>query len=162
MAEFWCFEGQKCHFHAVSCDYCIFPIFKIFIFGLFKKCSRVIFRVPYEKQTQKYASHRQNPKFSIWTFLDLVTMNDRDLEYASQKLRMIRRSVPDTIHVVGIDLFPFHTALVRDKPRYSKSSNIFTLTWPMTSSVTPRSTTLGFPSRIFQIYRTPFEFCKSD
>ena len=59
-------------------------------------------------------------------------------------------------------LFPFHTALVRDKTRYSKSSNIFTLTWPVTSSVTPRSTTLAFPRQILYIYGTPFEFCKSD
>ena len=36
-----------------------------------------------------------------------MTLNDLDLEYAHRKLRMILRSVPDTIHVV---LLTFHTA----------------------------------------------------
>ena len=66
----------------------------------------------------------------------------------------------DTCRCIGF--FPFHTALVCDKSRYSKSSNILTLTWPVTSSVTPRLTTLGFPRQIVQIYRTPFGFCRSD
>ena len=37
-----------------------------------------------------------------------------------------------------------------------------TLAWHVTSSVTLRSTKLGFTRQILQIYRTPFEFCKSD
>ena len=42
-----------------------------------------------------------------------------------------------------------------DKARLSKSSNILNLTWPVTSSVTPRSTKLDFPRQILSIYRTP-------
>ena len=66
------------------------------------KCYRVIFRVLDEILTQKHASRHPNPKFSVWPFLDLVTLNDLDLQYVHRILRMIFRSVPDTIHVVAL------------------------------------------------------------
>ena len=61
-------------------------------FGPFKNCSRAIFRFLDEKLAQKHVSCLQNPKFSVWHYLDLVTLNDLDLEYAHRKLRMIKLS----------------------------------------------------------------------
>ena len=58
-----------------------------------------------KKMTQKDVSYCPNPKFSVWPSLDVVTLNDLDLEYAEWKLRMILRSVPDTIHVVVLTYF---------------------------------------------------------
>ena len=73
---------------------------KLVRFGPFKKCSGVTFRVVDEQLTQEHLSRLPNPLFSVWPFLDLVTLNDLDHEYANRKLRMILRSIPDTIHVV--------------------------------------------------------------
>ena len=66
-----------------------------------------MFRVLYEKLSQKHVSGNKNPKFLVWPFLDLVTLNDLDLENFHRKLRMILRSVPDTIHVVVLTYFHF-------------------------------------------------------
>ena len=46
-------------------------------------------------------------------------------------------------------LIPFDTAVMRDKTRHAKLSNILTLTWTVTSSVTLGSTTFGVPRYIF-------------
>ena len=70
---FW--RSKTVIFHAVHGDFRIFPSFIFSRFGPFKKCSRVIFRVLDGKLTQKHVSRRPNPKFSVWPFLDLVTLN---------------------------------------------------------------------------------------
>ena len=45
------------HFHAISGDFCFFPVLKICpIWAFQKKCSRVIFRVLDEKLTIKHGS----------------------------------------------------------------------------------------------------------
>ena len=53
---------------------------------------------------------------SVWPFLELMTLNDLDLEYAHRKLRMILRSVPDTIHVVVLTYFHFIRLWCATKP----------------------------------------------
>ena len=40
-------------------------------------------------------------------------------------------------------------------------SNILTLTWPVTSLVTPRSIKFVFPRQFFQVFQMPFEFLES-
>ena len=100
-------EFEEAIFHPVLAVSAFSRFSKFVRFGPFKKCSRVIFRVLDEKLTQKHVSHHPNPKFSVWPFLDLVTLNDLDLEYAQRKLRMILRSVPDTIFVVLLTYFHF-------------------------------------------------------
>ena len=89
-------------FPAISAFYDFFLFAR---FWPFKGCSRDIARVLDEKLTQKHVSRRQNPKFSVWPFLNLLTLNDLDLEYTHRKLRMILRSVPDTIHVTVLAYF---------------------------------------------------------
>ena len=42
-----------------------------------------------------------------------------------------------------------------------QDADIFTLTWPVTSSMTSRSMTLGFAQQYFQGYQGPFEFWQS-
>ena len=48
-----------------------------------------------------------------------MTLNEPDPEYAHRKLRMIRRSVLDTTHVVVLT-YSFHTALVCSKNQILK------------------------------------------
>ena len=132
----------------------LFPAISVFSrlsefvrFGRFKKWSMVIFSVFDEKSTQKHVSRRRNPKFSVWPLLDLVTLNDLDLECVHRKLKMILRSVPDKIDVVVLTYFHFIRLLCAAKPD-TPNCQTFCL-WPVTSSVTPRSATLGFPGQIF-------------
>ena len=131
---FW--RSKQPFFSLVPAFSVFFRFSKFVRFWPFRKFSRVIFRVLDEKLTRKHVSRCPNPKFSVWTFLDLVTLND--LEFTHRKPRMTFRRVTDTIHVVVLAYFPFPAALVRDKSRFSKSSNILSLTWPVTSSVTNR------------------------
>ena len=106
MTNLWHFEGRKWPFFTLFPGISTFLRFSNFVrFRPFKKCSRVIFRVLDEKLTQKHVSRRQNQKFSVWPFPDLVTLNDLDLEYAQRKLIVILRSVPDTIHGVVLTYF---------------------------------------------------------
>ena len=147
MTEFWYFEDRKWPLFPLFPGISVFFLFPFFRpFQRFKKCSRVIFLVLDGKLTEEHVSRHPNMKISNWPFLDLVTLNDLELKCAYRKLIMIHRSVADTIHaVLHIYLFPFDMAVVRDKARYAKWSNIVTFTWSATSPVTPRSTTLGFP-----------------
>ena len=158
MHQFWRFEGRKRPFFTLyPAIPASFRFSKCVRFGPFKKCCRVPFRILDEKQNQKRVSHRANPKFSVRPFLDFVTLNDLDLEYAHRKLWMILGSVPDTIHVVILTYFHSIRLQSAIKPD-SKLSNILALTWPVTSSVTPRSINLGFPRQILQIYRRRLNF----
>ena len=44
-------------------------------------------------------------KSLVWHVFHLVTLNDLDHEYGHQRLGMILRSIPDTIHVVVLTYF---------------------------------------------------------
>ena len=86
----------------------VFSWFSKFVrFGPLSKCPRVIFLVLYEKLTQEHVSRCPKTKFSVWSSLDLVTLNELDLECAHQKLRMVLRCVQDTIFVVVLTCFHF-------------------------------------------------------
>ena len=57
-------------------------------------------------------------------FFDLLTLDDLHLTQGHKRLRMLLRSIPDTIHVVPLALFQFDTAALPGKAssdRYSKS-----------------------------------------
>ena len=99
ITEFRCFEGWKRPFSRFSRRFLYFPDFQN------KKCYRVNFRVLDEKVTQKHVSRHPKLKFLVWPFLDLVTLNDLNLEYAHRKLKMIPRSVSDAIYVVVLTYF---------------------------------------------------------
>ena len=58
-------------------------------------------------------------------------------------------------------MYCLHKVTVRGNVKHNKSSNILTLIWSVTSSVTPRSTTLICLQQIFQTYWMLFESCKS-
>ena len=73
LAFWWSKTAIFTLFPAISA---FFQFLKFVLFWLFKKCSRVIFRVLDKKITQKHISRRPNPKFSVWPFFDLVTLND--------------------------------------------------------------------------------------
>ena len=93
-------------FHAVPGEFCIFTILISFRFGPFKECSRILFTFLAKNWPKKCITpRRQNITFSVWPFLDFVTLHDLDLEYANRKLRMILRSVPAPIHVVTLTYF---------------------------------------------------------
>ena len=72
-----------------------------------------------------------------------MALDDLGLQCALQKLRMVLRSVPNTIRVRNMGLFSFDTVIVLDKAKYNKSSNIFTIYGHVTSLMTPRSAILS-------------------
>ena len=96
-------------------------------FGPFKQFSMVIFYRSWQKTDQKLwtTSPKYFPHYdlSLTSWLWMI-----DLEYAHQTLRMILRSVPDTINVAVLIYFLYDTAVARDKTRYAKLSII--LLWP--------------------------------
>ena len=114
----------------LSLRFLYFPIFKLCLIWAVQNSSRVIFNVLDEKLTQKHVSHRPNPKFSAWPFLDLATLNDLDLENDHWLLRMVLRSVSDTIRVIVLTYFHF----IRHKKKKQKenggvTSKIVRLQW---------------------------------
>ena len=104
--SFGVLKVEKAIFHVVSFDCCVLSILKIYLIWavqepFYSHCSS-----SWGKLTQNHVSRRPNTKFSVWPFLDLVTLNDLVFfKYAHGKLRMILRSVPDTIHVVVLTYF---------------------------------------------------------
>ena len=60
-----------------------------------------------KKFAEKHTSHVPNPKFSIWYFHRLKTLNDIDLKYAHWRLRTVLRSVPDMIHIGSLTYLHF-------------------------------------------------------
>ena len=87
----------------------------------------------------KTCIHHRNPNIPV----DLVTLDDLHLKRARRKVEMVLISVPDTIHV-DLSTLPLHTVMARDETKHDKSPSILSLTWPVTSSMTPSSRTLGF------------------
>ena len=76
-----------------------------------------LFCVLDEKLTKEIASHDPNPKFSVWHLLDLVNLDDLDLKYAHRKLRIVFRSVSNTIHVILLT-FLLKKVVVRDETKH--------------------------------------------
>ena len=112
---FW--RSKMAIFHAVPCDFCTFPTFNICQIWAVQKVFYGHFSCSWQKKlTQKDVSRRPNLKFSVWPFLDLVTLNDLDLEYTHRKPRTIPRNVPDTIHVVVLAYFHLIRFVCATKP----------------------------------------------
>ena len=133
------------------------PFSKFVLFGSFKKCFRVIFRVIDEKLPQKHVSRRQKPKFSVWPFLDLLTLN-----MLTENLRWyLEVSKTRSMSLYWLSSISYGSSARQIQILQIVKHFDFDLTCDL-SPVTLRSTTIGFPRQILQIYRTPFQFCKSD
>ena len=115
-----------------------------------------------KKMVRRHASHHPNPNISAWHFY-LVILDCLDPKCSHRKLRMVLTGVPDAIHIdlLIYELFPLDAVKVREKTKHDKSSNVSTLTWPVTSSVIPGLMPLHFLRLILQVSRTLFEFWKS-
>ena len=63
---------------------------------------------------------------------------------------MILTNVRDTIHADSLALFEVNIELFLDDVTKPEKSNILTLTWPVTSLVTPRSLFCVYPRQFFR------------
>ena len=75
-------------------------------------------------------SHHPNPKFSVRSLLELVTLDDLDLiKYTHRKLRTVLdidryRRIGRYLKHDPRSLFPFDTVVARGKTKHNKSSNM--------------------------------------
>ena len=60
-----------------------------------------------------------------------------------------------------VALFVLNIAILLADVTKPEMSNILTLTWPVTSLVTPRSIKFVFPRHFSQVFQMPFEFLES-
>ena len=67
----------------------------------------------------------------------------------------------DTIRADSLALFELNIAILLADVTKPEKSNILTLTWPVTSLVTPRSIKFVFPQQFFQGFQMPLEFLQS-
>ena len=74
---------------------------------------------------------------------------------------MILTNVRDTIHADSLTWFELNIAILLADVTKPEKSNILTLTWPVTSLVTPRSIKFVFRWQFFQGFQMPFEFLES-
>ena len=68
-----------------------------------------------------------------------MTWDDLDLYYGHKAQEMILTDVRDTIHADSLALFALNTEILLADVTKPEKSKILTLTWPVTSSVTPGS-----------------------
>ena len=66
--------------------------------------------------------------------------------------------ISDTIHADSLTLFELNIEMLLADVTKPEKLNILTLTWPVTSLVTPRSLKFVFPPQFFQGFQMPFEF----
>ena len=71
---------------------------------------------------------------------------------------MIYTNVRDTIHADSLALFELTIEILLADVTKPEKSNILTLTWPVTSLVTPRSLKFVFLRQFFQGFQIPLEF----
>ena len=92
----------------------------------------------------------------------LVIWDDLDLYYGHKAQEMLLTNVSDTTHADSLALFALNIeiTITRDVTK-PEMSNILTLTWPVTSLVTPRSLKFIFPRQFFQCFQMPLEFLES-
>ena len=74
---------------------------------------------------------------------------------------MILTNVRDTIHADYLALFVLNIAISLADVTKPEMSNILTLTWPVTSLVTPRSIKFVNLRQFFQGFQMPLEFLES-
>ena len=76
----------------------------------------------------------------FWSdFFYLLTWDDLDLYYGHKTQELLLPNVSDTIHADSLALFGLHSEIVLADVTKPEKSNILALTWPVTSSVTSRS-----------------------
>ena len=97
----------------------------------------------------------------LFDLFHLVTWDDLDLYYGHKAQEMILTDVSDTIHADYLALFVLNIAILLADVTKPEMSNILTLTWPVTSLVTPRSIKFVFLRQFFQGFQMPFEFLES-
>ena len=90
-----------------------------------------------------------------------MTCDDLDLYYGRKAQEMILANVSDTIHAESLALFALNIEIVLADVTKPEKSNILTLTWPVTSSVTYKSKFRPVWKFDVQGYRMAFEFLKS-
>ena len=109
----------------------------------------------------KYASQLCNPTFFGMTLFYLVTWYDLDLYYGHKAQEMILSNVRDTIHADLLALFQLNIDILLADAIKPEKSNIPTLTWPLTSLVTPRSLKFVSLRQFFQGFQMPLKFWES-
>ena len=70
-------------------------------------------------------------------------------------------NVSDTNHADSLALFALNIEILHADVTKPEMSNIFTLTWSVTSLGTPRSLKFVFPRQLFQGFQMPLEFLES-
>ena len=98
-----------------------------------------------------------NHDFFWFDLLYLVTWDDLDLYYGQKAQELILTNVSDTIHADSLALFTVNIEILLADVTEPEKSNILTLTWPVTSLVTPRSLKLVIIRQFFQSFRMPLE-----
>ena len=95
-----------------------------------------------------------------------MAWDDLDLYYGHKAQEMILTNVRDTIHADiapadSLALFEVNIDILLADVTKPENSNISTLTWPVTSLVTPRSLKFVFCQQFFQGFQMPLEFLES-
>ena len=90
-----------------------------------------------------------------------MAWDDLDLYYGHKAQEMILTNVKDTIHADSLALFEVNIDILLADVTKPEKSNISTLTWPVTSLVTPRSLKFIFRQQFFQGFQMPIEFLES-
>ena len=84
-----------------------------------------------------------------------MTWDDLDLYYGHKAQEIILINVRDTIHADSLASFERNIEILLADVVKSEKSNLFTFTWPVTSSVTPMSLTFVFRNQFFQRFQMP-------
>ena len=101
---------RKGHFLRYSRGFWHFPIFKFCPIWDVQKVFWCIFLRYWRKSYLKTSITTPKLKILKIELFDPVTLDDLDLTKGRKRLRMVRRSIPETIHVVPPALFQFATA----------------------------------------------------
>ena len=100
------------------------------------------------------------PDFFVLTFFAWwaeMTLTYR-LYYGHKAQEMILTNVRDTLHADSLALFELNIYILLADVTKPEKSTIPTLTWPVTSLVTPKSFKFVFPRRFSRAFKCRFNF----
>ena len=140
-------------FHVISGIYGDFQIF--FLFWPIKNALESFFSRSLFKSDLKTCIAALNHEKILFDLFQLVTWDDLDLYYGHKAQEMILTDVNDTIHAVSLALFAFNIEILLADVTMPEKSKILTLTWPVTSLVTPRSIKFVYPRQFFLAFKRP-------
>ena len=126
-----------------------------------KRCSKVIFRALDEKLTHEHVLWRQMTKIANLTPWPRMTLT---WPKVTMGLGCCFEVSETQIMPICCHYLRLRSTFLATKPSAGtsvKMLNILSLTWPVTSSVTPRSTKFIFARQFFQGYQMPFAILKS-